>query len=109
MPYPAEEFIRPHNPGAASDPSLILAKKINTANDKDVWLSVSEVALLGGLSTKTVRRAIENNQLRYRVINNRYQISFEMAIKFFLSSPTLANKLNQDGIGQWVEKWKLEG
>jgi hypothetical protein len=107
MPYPAEVFNRPDDQGASGDLSLILAKNQNTSPDKNIWLSVSDVAKLGGLSSKTIRRAIENNQLQYRVINNRYQISFEMALKFFLSSPSLYNKLNQDGIGQWIEKWKI--
>lgn len=107
MPYPAEEFINPNREGANGDPALVLAKNGQDKADKNVWLSVSEVAKLGGLSTKTVRRGIESGQLRYKVINNRYQISLEMAIKFYLSSPTLANKFNQDGLGKWVEKWKI--
>jgi len=110
MAYPADEFIiRPKQVGASSDPDFILAKikDNNQGEEKFIWLSVSEVAKLGGLSTKTVRRAIEKGQLKYKVINNRYLINMTTAIKFFLSSPKLKNKLNQDGIGQWIVEWKI--
>ncbi len=109
MPYPAEEFInRADLIGASSDLDLMLAKNKSQEAEKMIWLSVSEVAKLGGLSTKTVRRAIESNQLKFKVINNRYQISLGAAIKFFLSTPKLLNKFNQDGMGRWVEKWRIE-
>ncbi len=120
MAYPADEFIiRPKQGGAEAKPGLNLAKnkekmvdisKTASAESSDVskiiWLSVSEVAKLGGLSTKTVRRAIESGQIKFKVINNRYQINMTTAIKFFLSSQKLKNKLNSEGIGQWVDAWK---
>lgn len=110
MAYPADEFIiRPNQGGNDTDPELILANNKSKIIDgeKYIWLSVSEVAKLGGLSSKTVRRAIEKGQLKYKVINNRYLINMTTAIRFFLSSAKLRNKLNQDGIGQWIETWKI--
>jgi len=71
-----------------------------------VWLSVSEAAKVGGVQTKTVRRAIQYNQVKFKIIGNRYLIDFYSLLKYLHTKTKLKNKLNQFGMGQYVDKWK---
>ncbi|MDD5071895.1 MAG: helix-turn-helix domain-containing protein [Patescibacteria group bacterium] len=71
-----------------------------------LWLSVSEAAKLGGVQTKTIRRAIKSGHLRYKIIGNRYLINLESLIAFSYSKRKLMNKLNEHGLGQYIEKWE---
>ena len=71
-----------------------------------LWLSVSEAAKLGGVQTKTIRRAIKSNNLRYKVVGNRYSINLESLIAFSYTKKKLKNKLNEYGLGQYIEKWE---
>ncbi len=71
-----------------------------------LWVSVSEAAKLGGVQNKTIRRALQAGILRYKIIKNRYLIDFSSVIHFLLNKTKLKNKLNQHGIGQYIEKWK---
>lgn len=81
---------------------------INNNNDikSPVWLSVSEAAKIGGVQTKTVRRAIQYNNVKYKIIGNRYLIDFTSLIAYLHTKTKLKNKLNQFGLGQYVDKWK---
>lgn len=71
-----------------------------------IWLSVSEAAKLGGVQAKTVRRAIQFNHVKYKVAGNRYLIDFPTLIAYLHTKTKLKNKLNQFGLGQYVDKWK---
>lgn len=71
-----------------------------------IWLSVSEAASLGGVQTKTIRRAIQYHKIKYKIIGNRYSIDLASLITFLHSKTKLKNKLNQFGLGQYVDKWK---
>ncbi|MFH1255425.1 MAG: hypothetical protein V1667_03080 [bacterium] len=71
-----------------------------------VWLSVSEAAKIGGVQTKTIRRAIQFNHVKYKIIGNRYLIDLLSLINFLNTKTKLKNKLNQFGLGQYVDKWK---
>jgi hypothetical protein len=71
-----------------------------------LWVSVSEAAKFGGVKTKTIRRGIQSELLRYKIIHNRYLIDFSSVIHFLFQKTKLKNKLNQHGIGQYVNKWK---
>jgi len=71
-----------------------------------LWLSVSEAAKLGGVQTKTIRRAIKSNHLRYKIIGNRYLINLESLIAFSYSNRKLMNKLNEYGLGQYIKEWE---
>lgn len=75
--------------------------------DFPVWLSVSEAASLGGVQGKTIRRAIkdEKSGLVFKIVKNRYQIDFGSFIIFMHRNTKLENKLNQFGIGQYIDKW----
>ena len=71
-----------------------------------IWLSVSEAAKIGGVQTKTIRRAIQYNKVKYKIISNRYLIDFPTLIAYLHTKTKLKNKLNQFGLGQYVDKWK---
>ncbi len=72
-----------------------------------IWVSVSEAANLGGVQGKTIRRAIKSDpNLRYKIVKNRYQIELGSLICFMHKNTKLKNKLNDSGLGQYIEKWQ---
>lgn len=74
---------------------------------QNLRLSVSQAAKLFGVSDRTVRRALGRNQIRYIIVRNRYQLNFESLLSWSQQSQHLSNKLQKNGLGQWVEKWKI--
>jgi hypothetical protein len=88
--------------------------QLETINDKPaaeikkpLWLSVSEAANLGGVGSKTIRRALkEKDTLIYKIIKDRYQIEFSSLLCFLNSNTKLKNKLKDYGLGQYVDKWQ---
>ncbi|HBA36882.1 TPA: hypothetical protein DCZ15_03335 [Candidatus Falkowbacteria bacterium] len=71
-----------------------------------LWVSVSEAANLGGVQGKTIRRAIKTDQnLRYRIVKNRYQIEFGSLLMYLHKNTKLKNKLKDFGLGQYVAEW----
>ena len=89
---------------------MVLDKKEKNINNDDIintiWLSVREAAKMGGVNNKTIRRSISAKTIKYKVVNNRYFIDFLTVIKLLQANTKLNNKLNQFGIGQYVDKWK---
>ena len=71
-----------------------------------IWLSVSESAKLGGVESKTIRRAIQSKNIKYKVIKNRYLIDLSSLIIFLNERVKLKNKFYDRGLGQYVKKWK---
>ncbi len=71
-----------------------------------LWLSVSEAAKIGGVGSKTIRRAIDAARVTFKVTGNRYLIEYPSLLAFLLSSTKLRNKFHRIGLGQYVEKWK---
>lgn len=76
--------------------------------DNSIRLSVSEAAKMFGVSTRTIRRAIQKNEISYIVVQGRYKINFESLLKWSQSSSTVRNKRDKAGIGQFVERWKIK-
>ncbi|MFA5644599.1 MAG: helix-turn-helix domain-containing protein [Patescibacteria group bacterium] len=74
--------------------------------DKQIWLSVSESAKLSGVDNKTIRRAIKNKKLRYKVSGNRYAIRLISIIEFSHDNTKIRNKFYSQGLGQYVDKFK---
>lgn len=70
-----------------------------------LWISVSEAAKLGGVHSKTIRRAISGQLISYRVHGNRYSIDLGSLLAFLRSRTKLHNKLNNAGLGQYVSDW----
>ncbi|MDD4333074.1 MAG: hypothetical protein PHT51_03085 [Patescibacteria group bacterium] len=71
-----------------------------------LWFSVSEAAKIGGVQNKTIRRAIQSNSIKFKIIKNRYLIELTSLIIFLHTKTKLKNKLNQFGIGQYIKEWK---
>ena len=70
-----------------------------------IRLSVSEAF---GVNARTIRRAINANELAYVVVQGRYKIGFESLVKWSQKKATIKNKTEKYGIGQFVEKWKIK-
>jgi len=73
-----------------------------------IRLTVSEAAKMFGVSTRTIRRALAKGEISYIVVQGRYKINFESLLKWSQSSTTVRNKRDKEGIGQFVEKWKIK-
>ncbi len=73
-----------------------------------IRVSVSEAARLFGVDQHTVRRAIKRQELRYIVVQGRYKLNFESLVEWSQNRTTVKNKLEQRGIGQFVDKWKIK-
>ena len=71
-----------------------------------LWLSIAEAANLGGVTTKTIRRAIQSQKIIYKIVKNKYMVDFSSIILYLYSNKKLKNKLEQYGIGQYIEKWR---
>jgi len=72
-----------------------------------IRLSISEAAKLFGIDSKTIRRSIKNQELRYVLVRGRYKLNFESLLKWSQKKPTVRNKTDKFGLGQYVDKWKI--
>jgi DNA-binding transcriptional MerR regulator len=70
-----------------------------------LWLSVSEAAKIGGVEQKTIRRAIQSEKVKFKIINDRYLIEFSSMVKYLYSNTKLRNKFLSFGVGQYVDRW----
>lgn len=71
--------------------------------DSPLWFSVSSSAKLGGIGTKTIRRALKSESgLRYKIVKDRYQIELGSLLEFLNRSTRLRNKLKKSGLGQYL-------
>jgi len=72
-----------------------------------IWVSVSEAADLGGVQGKTIRRAIKSDQnLKYKIVKNRYQIELGSLLTYLHKNTKLKNKVSEFGLGQYVKEWQ---
>lgn len=72
-----------------------------------IRISISEASRLFGVSSKTIRQAIKNQAIKYVVVRGRYKLNFESVLKWSQSGTRRRNKLGNEGIGQYVDKWKI--
>lgn len=72
-----------------------------------IRVSISEAARLFGVNPQTIRRAIKDQEITYVVVASRYKINFESLVKWSQRKTTVRNKSNQKGIGQFVDKWRI--
>ncbi len=73
-----------------------------------IRLSVSEASKLFGVSARTIRRAITDGDITYIVVQGRYKINFESLLKWSQATTTVRNKMNRQGIGQYVNQWNIK-
>lgn len=76
--------------------------------DAVIRLSVSEAARLFGVSQRTIRRAISEQEVTYVVVQGRYKINFESLLRWSQNRTTIRNKRDGKGIGQYVGQWKIK-
>jgi hypothetical protein len=69
-------------------------------------VSVTVAAQLGGISTKTVRRAITDQKIRFKIVKNRYLLDLRSFIRYLYTNTKLKNKLKENGIGQYIIEWR---
>jgi len=72
-----------------------------------IRLTISEAAKMFGISAKTIQRAIKENEVNYIVVRGRYRLNFDNLLKWSQRRPTVKNKMAKNGIGQYVDKWKI--
>ena len=72
-----------------------------------IRVSISEASRLFGVSTRTVRRAISAGEITYVVVRGRYKVNFESLVRWSQARPTVRHKLSREGIGQFVDRWKI--
>ncbi|MFA6304943.1 MAG: helix-turn-helix domain-containing protein [Patescibacteria group bacterium] len=73
-----------------------------------VRLSISEAAKLFGVSVKTIRQALKREEIRYIIARGRYKLNFESVLKWSQESTRRRNLLSSSGVGQYVDKWKIQ-
>jgi excisionase family DNA binding protein len=73
-----------------------------------IRVSVSEAARLFGVEEKTIRRAIQKKEVTYIVVRGRYKINFESLVHWSQNRTKIRNKVNEEGIGQYVAQWKIK-
>lgn len=74
-----------------------------------IRLSVSEAAKMFGVSQRTIRRAIQREDITYVVVQGRYKLNFESLLRWSQRTTTVKNKRDNQGIGQYVDQWKISG
>ena len=77
-------------------------------NKTPIRVTISQAANLFGISQKTIRRAIQNQEILYVVVRGIYRINFESLLKWSQGRVKVRNKFNKNGIGQYVDKWKIK-
>ena len=73
----------------------------------DIRLSISEASKVFGVSQQTIRRAIKAKDVKYIVVRGRYRLSFLSLLEWSQKATSTKNKLAKNGIGQFVEGWKI--
>lgn len=72
-----------------------------------IRVSISEAARLFGVNPQTIRRAVRDQEITYVVVGGRYKINFESLVKWSQRKVTVKHKSDKQGIGQFVDKWKI--
>ncbi len=73
-----------------------------------IRLSISEAGKLFGVNQQTIRRAVKQGTVTYVVVRGRYQLNFESLVKWSQQSDRIKRKLAINGIGQYVDKWRIK-
>jgi excisionase family DNA binding protein len=82
--------------------------KLKTMANPIIRVAVSEASRLFGVSSKTVRRAVADGEITYVVVRGRYKLNFESLVRWSQERPKVRNKLARQGIGQFVDRWKIK-
>lgn len=74
----------------------------------DIRLTISEAAKVFGVSSKTIRRSIKEQEISYILVRGRYKLSFKSLLDWSQKTTSRQNKLANQGIGQFVEQWGVK-
>jgi excisionase family DNA binding protein len=77
-------------------------------DNSNIRLSVSEAAKLFGVSTRSIKYAIDNNEILYIVVRGRYKIHFGSLLEWSQRSTRRRNLFNNSGIGQFARDWNIK-
>ncbi len=78
-------------------------------NDNSIIrLSVSEASKLFGVSNRTIKSAIDNNEILYIVVRGRYKLHFGSLLEWSQRSTRRRNLFNNAGIGQYARDWNIK-
>jgi len=72
-----------------------------------IFFSPSQASKLFGVSERSIRRAIASGQLNYTIEKERYKIDFLDVLKWSEQKPGRAQKRDEFGVGQYVDKWYI--
>ncbi|MBI5230167.1 MAG: helix-turn-helix domain-containing protein [Candidatus Magasanikbacteria bacterium] len=72
-----------------------------------IRISISEASRLFGINPQTIRRGIKDQEITYVVVLGRYQLNFESVLKWSQNNLRRKHKMEQKGIGQFVDHWKI--
>ncbi len=72
-----------------------------------IRISVTEASHLFGLSTKTIRQAIQLGDITYIVVRGRYKLNFESVLNWSQLSTRRRHNFERSGIGRYAEQWKI--
>lgn len=84
-----------------------LNQSSSTEPKEIIRVSISEAARLFGVNPQTIRRAVRDQEITYVVVGGRYKINFESLVKWSQRKITVKHKSDNQGIGQFVDKWKI--
>ena len=73
----------------------------------DLRLSISEAGKIFGVNSQTIRRAIKAGEVKYIIVRGRYKLSFEGLLAWSQKRTSTKNKLERQGLGQYVGQWKI--
>lgn len=82
-------------------------KTAQEQTESQVRVTVSEASRLFGVNPRTIRRALSAGELTYIVVRGRYKIAFPSLVSWSQHNAKRQNKRDQQGIGQWVETWRI--
>lgn len=71
-----------------------------------IWLSLSEGSNLGSVNKKTIRRGIQSQEIKYKIIKERYFVELSSLVQYLYSKKKLKNKFLSSGLGQYVKEWR---
>ena len=71
-----------------------------------IYLSPSIASKLFGISERSIRRAIKNNELPVLIQQARYKIDLKDILSWAEKMPNRIAKRDELGIGQFVEEWR---
>ncbi|OIO17100.1 hypothetical protein COV56_01930 [Candidatus Kuenenbacteria bacterium CG11_big_fil_rev_8_21_14_0_20_37_9] len=73
----------------------------------NIRISPSIASLFFGVSERSIRRAVWKKELSVIVHQGRYKINLNDLIIWSNKKPSRRKKMDEEGIGQYVEKWKI--